>query len=317
MPDEVHRLTVPEAAAGARLDRFLADALPQLSRAQARRLLDEGRVDVPGEKVKPALKVESGWRISLTIPPPAPTVLVAEPIPLDVVYEDSDLLVINKRVGMVVHPAKGHPTGTLVNALLAHCQDLSGIGGELRPGIVHRLDKDTSGLLVAAKHDLAHRQLAAQLKVRSMTRRYLAVCWGEPSWDAQTVDQPIGRHPHRRQQMAVVPDGRRAVTQFAKLEGFSTAALLEARLETGRTHQVRVHAAYLGHPLLGDPLYVRRRDALPLGTEASAALEAMAGQALHATELIFQHPLEHREMRFEAPPPAEFAALLTALRVGR
>ncbi len=314
MPDESHDLTVPPDAAGARLDRWLADALP-LSRAQARRLLDDGRVSVLGQTAKPALKLLPGWRIQVTIPAPVPIAAVAEAIALDVVYEDSDLLVINKPVGMVVHPAHGHPSGTLVNALLAHCQDLSGIGGVLRPGIVHRLDKDTSGLLVVAKHDQAHHHLAAQLQARTMTRRYLAICWGEPSWETITVDQPIGRHPAHRQQMAVVATGRPAVTHFERCQGFLTAALLQAKLATGRTHQVRVHAAWLGHPLLGDPVYGRRRE--PLSPAAYEALAGLAGQALHAAEIVFEHPRDGRSMRFEAAPAAPFEALLTALSTGR
>jgi len=310
MPDELHELTVPPDSAGARLDRWLADHLP-LSRAQARRLLDEGRVEVLGQTVKPALKLVPGWQIHVSIPEVAPLTVEPEAIPLDVVYEDADLVVINKPAGMVVHPSKGHDAGTLVNALLAHCEDLSGIGGVKRPGIVHRLDKDTSGLLVVAKHDQAHHALADQLRTRTMSRQYLAICWGEPSWETMTVDQPIGRHPSRRQEMAVVETGRRAVTHFTRREGFITAALLAAKLETGRTHQVRVHATWLGHPLLGDPVYGRRRE--PLSPAAESALAGLEGQALHAAELSFRHPRDEREVRFSAAPPADFQALLTAL----
>lgn len=314
MPDDVHHLTVPADAAGARLDRWLADALP-LSRAQARRLLDDGLVEIAGQIVKPALKLVAGWRITVTVPAPVPVSIAAEDIALDVVYEDEDLLVIHKPAGMVVHPARGHPGGTLVNALMAHCHDLSGIGGELRPGIVHRLDKDTSGLLAVAKHDQAHRRLAEQLRARTMSRRYLALCWGEPAWESITVYQPIGRHPSRRQEMAVVPTGRPAVTHFTRRDGFVTAALLSAKLESGRTHQVRVHATFLGHPLLGDPVYGRRREPLP--PAAAAALAGLRGQALHAAELAFDHPRDGRPMVFESPPPAAFQALLTALATSR
>lgn len=313
MAAELHALVVPDEAAGARLDRWLAEALP-MSRAQVRRLLDEGQVVVAGQHAKPALRLEAGWQITVTVPAPVAVAVVAEAIPLAIVYEDEDLLVIDKPVGMVVHPAKGHPTGTLVNALLAHCHDLSGIGGELRPGIVHRLDRDTSGLLVVAKHDRAHQALAAQLADRTMSRRYLALCWGEPIWPETTVEQPIGRHPAQRQQMAVVAGGRLAVTHFTRREGYLTAALLAARLESGRTHQVRVHATWLGHPLLGDPVYGRRREPLP--PAAADALAGLSGQALHAAELAFRHPRDARPMQFTRPPPAPFQRLLEALRAG-
>lgn len=299
-------LWVPPAAAGMRLDRFLAErAELGLSRSRIQQLIREGRVRVDGRPARPSQPVRPGSRVWVQVPPPEPLEAVPEAIPLDVVYEDADLLVICKPRGMVVHPAPGHRSGTLVNALLVHCRDLAGIGGALRPGLVHRLDRDTTGLLVVAKTEHAYRHLAAQLKRREMERRYLALVRGVPPPEG-TVDAPIGRDPRRRVRMAVVPDGRPARTHFRVLEAFGDRyALLEARLETGRTHQIRVHLASIGHPVAGDPLYGGRAGELGL-----------AGQALHAYRLAFTHPRSGERLAFEAPLPADFAAALERLRRG-
>jgi len=278
-----------------------------------------------GQEKKPSAKVRAGDEVSVTIPPPEATELVAEDIPLEVVYEDRDLIVINKPSGMVVHPAAGHPSGTLVNALMAHCSDLSGIGGELRPGIVHRLDKETSGLLVAAKHDVSHRHLAAQIEARTAKRTYWALVWGALSPESGEVSAPIARHPQHRQMMGVVEGGRDAVTRYRVLETFHLGSgregkarrvsLVELNLQTGRTHQIRVHMTHLGHPVLGDPLYGRRRP-LPKSAapEVQAALEGLLGQALHARRLSFTHPSSGDELTLEADPPEDFMRALEALR---
>lgn len=297
---------VPPEADGLRLDRFLAErAELGLSRSRLQQLIRERRVLVDGRPARPAEAVRGGSRVWVQVPPPEPMAAAPEPIPLDVVYEDPDLLVIHKPRGMVVHPAPGHRSGTLVNALLAHCRDLAGVGGALRPGLVHRLDRDTTGLLVVAKTEPAYRHLAGQLKRREMERRYLALVHGVPPAEG-TVDAPIGRDPRRRIRMAVVPDGRPARTHFRVLEAFGDRyALVEARLETGRTHQIRVHLAAIGHPVVGDPLYGGRDRTLGL-----------AGQALHAYRLAFTHPRTGERMTFEVPPPADMAAALERLRRG-
>jgi 23S rRNA pseudouridine1911/1915/1917 synthase len=227
----------------------------------------------------------------------------AEDIPLQVVFEDEDVIVINKPQGMVVHPAKGHYSGTLVNALLFHCRDLSGINGTLRPGIVHRLDKDTSGLMMAAKNDAAHASLASQIKKRQVKREYVALVYGKPASRSGTIDASLGRHPSERKKIAVLAGARPAVTHFQVLESFADTSLLSLQLETGRTHQIRVHLAYIGHPVLGDPLYGRRKEKIPL-----------PGQALHACKLGFAHPRTGAFKEFTADPPASFLEALAALR---
>ena len=320
MTPRYHRLTVSTEEAGVRLDSYLARALPHLSRTAAHRLIADGHALIGGQPAKPRRLVTPGLEIEVCEPAPRPSVLQAEAIPLDVVYEDSDLLVIDKPAGLVVHPGVGTREGTLVNALLAHCSDLSGIGGEERPGIVHRLDRDTSGLLVVAKHDAAHRNLALQLAQRTMERRYLALVLGVPPWTEQTVDAPIGRHPLRRTEMAIVQTGRAARTRFRVLDQWPQAAQLEARLESGRTHQVRVHALSLGLPLLGDPVYGRRRLGAAVWSEdVAAALAALPGQALHAYRLSFHHPADGRLCEFHRAPPAAYesvARLLAAEATG-
>jgi len=308
--------------AGERLDAYLAARIPDLSRSAVGRLIEEGRVTVGGAPAKPSYKVRTGDRITVEIPPPAPTHLAAQDIPLDIVYEDSDIIVVNKPRGMTTHPAPGSPAGTLVNALLARTHDLSGVGGVQRPGIVHRLDKDTSGLIVVAKNDRAHVGLQAQIQKRTAGRRYAALVWGNTRFQKAVVDAPVGRHPVDRKKMAVVTEGTRArpaVTDLSVVERLGGFTLLEAWLRTGRTHQIRVHCAYIGHPVVGDPVYAGKRS-LPgrFGTRERAEfdrlLHAVGGQALHAYRLSFDHPLTGQKMDFEAPIPPDMQALLDWLR---
>ena len=315
-------LRVPAQVTARRLDACLVELEPELSRAAAQRLIGAGLCLLNGCPTKPAASVRPGDTITLTIPPPAPTEMVADALPLDIAYEDADVVVVNKARGMVVHPAAGNPRGTLANALLAHCTDLAGVGGELRPGIVHRLDKDTSGLLVAAKNDAAHRSLSSQIKARTARRSYWALCWGIPEPPTGEVEAPLGRHPVDRKRFTVREDGRPARTSYRVLERFQvgskqTAALLGCTLHTGRTHQIRVHLSHLGHPLLGDPVYGRdRRLSREAPAGVVAALEALSGQALHARGLSFRHPRTGEELAFEAEPPEDFRVLLEALRAG-
>ncbi len=293
--------------AGKRLDVALARLEPSLSRAQVQRLIEQGEIEVVGSVAKPAHKLRLGERIEGRVPEPVPARLEPQAIPLVVLHEDADLVVIDKPAGMVVHPAAGHARGTLVNALLHHCRDLSGVGGELRPGIVHRLDKDTSGVLVAAKHDRAHRALAAQWKQHSIDREYLAFVRGAPRSESGTVDAPIGRHPTDRKRMSTrARIARSAVTHWRIERRLRESTLLRVRLETGRTHQIRVHMASISLPLLGDPVYG--------GRGARPAALPIARQALHATVLGFNHPTTGARVRFESPLPADLLALLEALR---
>jgi 23S rRNA pseudouridine1911/1915/1917 synthase len=257
----------------------------------------------PRRRARPSDRLRPGDRIEVEIPPVRPVGLEPEPIPLDIVFEDRHLLVINKPAGLTVHPGAGREKGTLVHAVLAHCPDLAGIGGEQRPGVVHRLDKDTSGLLVVAKTDAALRGLQAQIQTRQARREYLVLVHGRLPKPEGAVDAPIGRDPRRRTRMAVVASGRRAITHYRVAEAFEAATLLEARLETGRTHQIRVHCAHLGHPVVGDPVYGRRPN--PWG---------LARQALHAHRLAFAHPATGAPLRFAAPLPADMAGALRVLR---
>lgn len=290
---------------GERLDQFLARTAPGLTRSAAQRLLEEGAVSLEGEPVKKNRRTLPGEVYRLTLPDPAPIEAVAQDIPLDVVYEDADVIVVNKPVGMVVHPAAGHPDGTLVNALLYHCgNSLSGINGQLRPGIVHRIDRDTSGLIIAAKNDPAHLSLAAQLEDHSLYREYHAVAVGNFREDEGTVDAPLARHPVDRKKMAVRPEGKRAVTHWKVLERYPGHTYLKCRLETGRTHQIRVHLASLGHPLLGDVVY-----------GAKKPVPGLAGQCLHAKKLSFLHPRTGERITVECPLPGWFEAVLR--RLGR
>ena len=297
-------LTAAPEDAGVRLDAFLAQRLPDLSRSRIQQLLEQGCILVEGKPGKKNRRLTPGERILLDLPEPAEADPEPEEIPLDILFEDEDLLVINKPKGMVVHPAPGHESGTLVNALLHHCGDsLSGIGGVKRPGIVHRLDKDTSGLMLAAKTDRAHASLAAQLGDHSLHRVYAALLIGTPRPAEGVVDLPVGRHPRDRKKMAAgVPGGRSAVTHYRVLESFPGYSYAECVLETGRTHQIRVHMASLGHPVAGDPLY-GGKCALPLSS-----------QCLHAREICFRHPVTGEDMTFSCPLPPEFSAVLQKLR---
>ena len=313
------RFVVEPAAAGDRLDRFLQTRAPDLSRTRLQALIETGRVLVTGGHAKPSHRLRAGAEVTVEIPPPEPVALTPEPIPLDVVYENGDLVVVNKPVGLVVHPGAGHQTGTLVHALLAHCGPaLSGVGGARRPGIVHRLDRGTSGLLVVAKNDRAHLALSRQLKARAVERRYLALVHGRLPMAAGVVETAIGRDPHDRLRMAVRPPGagRPALTRYRVVERFPGPppfTLVEATLGTGRTHQIRVHLAHLGAPVVGDRTY-RRRGAGALAPELAARVARLGGQALHAAVLGFTHPATGAWLRFEAPLPSAFAALLGWLR---
>ena len=316
---------------GLRLDRALARHLPELSRTRLQALISEGRLRRDGVPVtNGSAKVGAGARFTLELPAPEPAEPVAQDIPLDIVFEDDDLIVIDKPAGLVVHPAPGNPDGTLVNALLFHCgASLSGIGGVRRPGIVHRLDKDTSGLLVVAKNDRAHKRLAAQFADHGRTgpleRAYLAFVWGVPELPSGTVDAPLARHATAREKIAVRADGRFAVTHWSRRETFDdaqgrpVAALVECRLETGRTHQIRVHMAHIGHALIGDSTYGsgQRTRVNRLGPEARARIENLGRQALHAARLGFEHPTSGEFLSFESELPADLKALEHSLAVGR
>lgn len=293
-------LTLTADQPGERADALLARSVPDLTRSAAQRLLEEGAVTLAGKPVKKNYKTAPGDTLEVTLPDPEPVDVLPQNIPLDVVYEDVDVIVINKPVGMVVHPAPGHPDGTLVNALLYHCGDsLSGINGELRPGIVHRIDRDTSGLIIAAKNDKAHLALAAQLQDHSLARVYEAVAVGHFKEDAGTVDAPIGRHPVDRKKMAVTRDGRPAMTHWSVLGRYPGYTHVQCRLETGRTHQIRVHLASIGHPLLGDVVYGGRKP-----------WPGLAGQCLHARKLKFVHPTTGELVELECPLPDWFEKVL-------
>lgn len=301
----LQRLTVSPEDAGVRIDKYLAEQLPDITRSYLQKLLKDGSVQMNGKPVKASTKTAVGAVIALTIPEPEEPEILPENIPLDILYEDSDVILINKPKNMVVHPAAGHYTGTLVNALMYHCRgDLSGINGVLRPGIVHRIDKDTTGVLIVCKNDRAHNALAEQLKEHSITRKYRAIVCGNLKEDEGTVDAPLGRHPQDRKKMAIVRSGgKRAVTHYRVLERFGNDTYIECQLETGRTHQIRVHMASLGHPLLGDEIYGRAKSPFKL-----------EGQALHAMVLGFIHPTTGEYMEFEAPLPEYFEKLLEKLR---
>ncbi|QIG80661.1 RluA family pseudouridine synthase [Stakelama tenebrarum] len=304
---------IADAADGWRLDRALADALPDLSRERVKALIASGNVTGPdGLARDPSRKTAAGAAFRVAVPQPEPASNEAQDIALDVVFEDEHLIVVDKPAGMVVHPACGNPDGTLVNALLHHCAgQLSGIGGVARPGIVHRIDKDTSGLLVAAKHDRAHEGLARQFKAHSIERRYHAIVAGLPGPTSGTIDAPLARSPANRKKVAVVKGGKRAVTHYRMLRGLREAALVECRLETGRTHQVRVHMTSIGHPLLGDPVYGRSRP-----THRSVLTETgFARQALHAAHLGFIHPVNSNALAFDSEMPADMQELFDKLLV--
>ena len=297
-------LRADQNAAGWRLDAWLADQIEAVTRSTLARLIEEGRVTCQGKPASKKMKLTGGEEIAVELPDPEPIEAVPQNIPLDVVYEDADVIVVNKPAGMVVHPAPGHPDGTLVNALLFHCGDsLSGIGGALRPGIVHRIDRDTSGLIIAAKNDAAHQSLAAQLQDHSLARTYEAIVVGGLREDAGTVDAPIGRHFSDRKKMAVTQKGRPAVTHWEVLERFPGFTHVRCRLETGRTHQIRVHMAYLGHPIWGDTVYGAKKPA-----------PGLTGQCLQAVGLRFVHPITGEPVELSCPLDAEFQKMLQKLR---
>jgi 23S rRNA pseudouridine1911/1915/1917 synthase len=299
---------------GTRLDKYLAAHLPELSRSQLQRLIQEGQVSIAHGPVTVSYRVRGGDIITVDVPPPRPARPEAEALALQIVYEDDALLVIDKPPGLVVHPAPGHASGTLVNALLFHCQTLSGVGGEARPGIVHRLDKDTSGLLLVAKHDRSHRHLSVQLQARQLRRDYVALVRGRPPALQGTIDAPIGRHPQHRQKMAVVTHaGRAARTHYQVLDTWGPCSVLRLALETGRTHQIRVHLAHLGHPVIGDPLYGPGPLRLPGHASLEQALGAFSRQALHAAQIRFQHPDNEEWLAFTSPLPPDMATLLDCL----
>jgi 23S rRNA pseudouridine1911/1915/1917 synthase len=309
-------LRVPDEASGLRLDRFLAGAGHGWSRSQVARWIEDGHVSRNGAAcTKPAQLLAAGDTVAVSPPAASPSQLVAQAIPLDVLHEDAHLIVINKPPSLVIHPAAGNPDGTLVNALLAHCDDLSGVGGVERPGIVHRLDKDTSGVLVAAKTDLAHRALSLSFRWRTTDKRYLAVVYGVPRTEEGVVDAPIARHRTERKRMAVVPGGRAARTVWWLRERFAGSALLECRLVTGRTHQVRVHMAHAGHALVGDPLYAGRQWRAIPDEDIAVRCRDFPRQALHAWRLTLTHPASGQAMTFEAPLPADLEDLLAFLRL--
>ena len=297
-------LRASEESKNQRLDAFLASSLDGLTRSQAARLIESGEVAVNGRAVSKSYKLAGGEDIAVTLPEPEPVEAVPQDIPLDVVYEDADVIVVNKPSGMVVHPAPGHPDGTLVNALLYHCAGtLSGVGGALRPGIVHRIDRDTSGLIIAAKNDAAHQYLSAQLADHTLARTYECIVVGKLREDRGTVDAPIARHPTDRKRMAVVAGGREAVTHWEVIARYPGYTHVRCRLETGRTHQIRVHMAYIGHPILGDTVYGAKKE-----------VPGLTGQCLHAVGLRFLHPRTHEVVELSCPLPEEFTRMLQKIR---
>ena len=310
---------VSAGEAGARLDRWLAAHFPEFSRTRLQALIEAGQVTVAGRPREPAYRLRAGEQVRLALPPPAPQPLAPETIPLSIVFEDEHLLVVDKPAGMVVHPGAGHASGTLAAAILAHAPTVAGVGGPGRPGIVHRLDKGTSGLLVVAKRPQAFGALVKQFASRSVSRRYLAVVHGEVTKPAGVIEAPIGRHPHHRIRMAVYPTGKgkAALTHFAVLERFLDFTFLEARLGTGRTHQIRVHLASLGHPVVGDEVYRRRSTPRIQDPTLIALVDGLSGIALHAATLGFVHPLTGERLEFTSPLPDRITRLLSHLRSTR
>lgn len=298
------QITLIADQSGERADQFLSRAVEDLTRSAAQKLLEQGAVLSKGKALKKNAKLTQGMELTLSLPDPEPLDVVPQNIPLDVVYEDEDVIVINKPVGLVVHPAPGHPDGTLVNALLYHCGDsLSGINGQLRPGIVHRIDRDTSGLLIVAKNDMAHLSLSDQLQDHSLARTYEAIAVGRFREDSGTVDAPIARHKTDRKRMAIDPEGRRAITHWEVIGRYQGFTHIRCKLETGRTHQIRVHMAYLGHPLLGDIVYGNKKP-----------VPGLAGQCLHARALTFRHPRTGETVQVATELPDWFVRQLEKLR---
>lgn len=300
-----------------RLDTFLSECLPEISRSQLKKLIDRGQITLNGAPTKASSKLKGGESIQVNLPEPAPIEAIPEDIPLQILYEDPDLIVIDKPAGMVVHPAAGHSSGTLVNALLYHCKDLAGIAGELRPGIVHRIDKDTSGVIVVTKNDHSHQHLAAQFKDHSINRRYLALVHGSPDQSSGTLDQPIGRHPTQRKKMSgKARNGKRAVTHWKILKQYNVnpLSLLELRLETGRTHQIRVHFSEINCPLVSDPLYGNRSRTIAMkDMELRQLIDRLPGQALHARKLGFIHPRSGKYLEFCSEIPETLQNIITYL----
>lgn len=299
---------VAEDHAGERIDKYITESLEEeISRSQIQIWIKGGAVKVNGKEVKSNYKLDAEDHVVLIVPEPSAVEIIAEPIPLNVVYEDEDLIVINKQRGLVVHPAPGHASGTVVNALMYHCKDLSGINGELRPGIVHRIDKDTTGLIMSAKNDKAHISLAKQLKDHTVTRKYIALVHGNISHDHGTIDAPIGRDAGDRKLFAVTDrNSKHAVTHFLVMERFGDYTLVDLKLETGRTHQIRVHMKFIGHPIVGDPAYGRNGNK---GMKMN-----VSGQALHAAILGFDHPRTGERLEFEAPLPEDMEDVLMRIR---
>ena len=305
MPDPAPTTTELRAdRGGERLDVFVARRMSALTRSRVQRLIEQGQVRVQGERARASVRLAEGQAVTVDVPAPEPSEAQAEAIPLDVLYEDGDLLAINKPAGMTVHPSPGHATSTLVNAILAHSPDLSGIGGVMRPGIVHRLDRDTSGVILVAKNDAAHNALARQLKDRKVEKVYVALVEGTPAPAEGIIDAPIARDPRRRERMAVIEGGREAVTSYRVIERFNGTSLIETRPKTGRTHQIRVHVAAIGHPIVGDRVYGR---ASPMVTR----------QFLHACQITFAHPASGEVMTIDAPLADDLVAAIDRLRVAR
>jgi 23S rRNA pseudouridine1911/1915/1917 synthase len=315
--DREHRVTPEES--GQRLDAVLAGCWPDLSRARIQRLMKDGQVSVAGKPVRPKDTARTGETVTVSVPDPEPTHIAPEPIPLEIVYEDADLLVVNKPPGLVVHPGAGNRSGTLVNALVHHLPGLAAVGGVERPGIIHRLDKGTSGLLLVAKNDITHRRLTAAMSRREIKRTYQVLVWGIPDPPEGRMDAPIARHPRDRKRMAVVEGGREAATRYRVRQDFGWAAWVECELETGRTHQIRVHLGHIGHPALGDPAYgggPRRALNLPQGLRrlARVVTGALQRPALHAARLGFPHPTTGSPVTLETQLPEDFAGVLEILR---
>ncbi len=301
-------LSVEAGQAGKRLDLYLSENIEGLSRTRLQKLIEAGQILVNGAPcIDNNYRVQENDEINISVPPPEKATVEPENIRLDIIFEDKDLLVVNKPRGMVVHPGPGHSGGTLVNALLYYCQDLSGIGGIMRPGIVHRLDKDTSGLLIVAKNDYTHSMLSAALKSRQMRREYLALVHGKVVPRFGKIDVPVGRHPRHRKKMAVVQGGREAVTSYSVLKYYERHSLLRLKLQTGRTHQIRVHLAYLGYPVVGDLTY-------STASLSDLPEELAAPHALHARRIVFNHPRSGKQLEFSAPLPADFREGLRQLK---
>ncbi|HEX6160538.1 MAG TPA: RluA family pseudouridine synthase [Thermoanaerobaculia bacterium] len=312
---ETREAVAGNAQDGLRLDRALGELFPEHSRSFLARLVDDGHVSVDTRPAaKPSQRVSAGQKIVLTLPDPEPSGAVSQDLPLTILFEDRDVVVLDKPAGLVVHPAAGHRDGTLVNALLFHVEDLSGVGGELRPGIVHRLDKDTSGVMVVAKHDLAHRKLTTAWNSEAVRKEYLALVYGTPDPERGRIDAPIARDPRDRKKMGIVEGGRRAVTDYEVIERLRGLSLVRCRLHTGRTHQIRVHLKHRGHPLVGDPLYTGAQWRGIPDKRIQRLLSEFPRQALHAARITFPHPSSGEAMTFESPLAADVAELLAAIR---